>query len=77
MIGLVLSLIGILICVYCSGFFSGSEIAFTSCNEVRMRNEAEDGNRRAGRVVRMPGAGGAPDREGQRPDRKGQTDDRK
>lgn len=32
---------------------------------------------RAGRVVRMPGAGGAPDREGQRPDRKGQTDDRK
>ncbi len=53
MIGLVLSLIGILICVYCSGFFSGSEIAFTSCNEVRMRNEAEDGNRRAGRVVRI------------------------
>lgn len=32
---------------------------------------------RAGRVVRMPGAGGAPDREGQSPDRKGQTDDRK
>ena len=31
---------------------------------------------RAGRVVRMPGAGGAPDREGQSPDRKGQTDDR-
>ncbi|MBO6158963.1 MAG: HlyC/CorC family transporter [Firmicutes bacterium] len=49
--GLILTLTGILVCVYCSGFFSGSEIAFTSCNEVRMRNEADDGNRKASRVV--------------------------
>ena len=50
---LILTAVGILICVYCSGFFSGSEIAFTSCNEVRMHNEAEDGNRRAGRVLKI------------------------
>ncbi len=49
---LVLTALGILVCVYCSGFFSGSEIAFTSCNEVRMHHEAEDGNRRAGRVLK-------------------------
>ena len=50
---LVLTALGILVCVYCSGFFSGSEIAFTSCNEVRMHHEAEDGNRRAGRVLKI------------------------
>ena len=60
-----------------TGFFAGSETAFSYCNRIRIRMLAEDGNRRAGRVVRMPGAGGAPDREGQSPDRKGQTDDRK
>lgn len=32
---------------------------------------------RAGRIVRLPGAGGAPDEEAQSPDRKGQSDDRK
>ena len=51
--GLIFVLLGIALCIYCSGFFSGSEIAFTSCNEVRMHNEAEDGNRRAGRVLKI------------------------
>ncbi|MBQ7058956.1 MAG: HlyC/CorC family transporter [Firmicutes bacterium] len=51
--GLIIVFLGILACVYCSGFFSGSEIAFTSCNEVRMHNEEEDGNRRAGRVLKI------------------------
>ena len=35
------------------GFFAGSETAFSFCNEVRMRTLADDGNRRARRVVRI------------------------
>lgn len=35
------------------GFFAGCETAFSFCNEVRMRTLAEDGNRRARRLVRI------------------------
>ena len=50
---LILVGLGILLCVYLSGIFSGSEIAYNSCNEVRMENEAEDGDKRAGRVMKI------------------------
>ena len=51
--GLISAGIGIVVCVYFSGFFSSSEIALTSCSEVRMENEAEDGNPRASRVLKI------------------------
>ena len=53
MTGIILAGLGILVCVYLSGFFSASEIAYNSCNEVRMENEAEDGVRKAGLVLKI------------------------
>ena len=53
MIGLILTGLGILLCVFLSGTFSASEIAYNSCNQVRMENEAEDGNKKAGRVLNI------------------------
>ena len=37
----------ILLCIACSAFFSASEMAFSSANQVRLENAAEDGDRRA------------------------------
>ena len=45
--------IGILACVVFSALFSGSEMALSSCNEVRLENEAEHGDTRAKRVLRL------------------------
>ncbi len=42
-----LLLLGILACVLLSGFFSGSEMAFSSANRLRLENEAEGGRRGA------------------------------
>ena len=53
MVPLILTGLGILFCVFLSGTFSASEIAYTSCNEVRMENEAEGGNAKAGRVLKI------------------------
>ncbi len=47
--------IGIIICVALSGVFSAAEMAIISCNKVRMENEAEDGNKRAKRVLKLNG----------------------
>lgn len=41
------------ICLAFSAFFSSSETAFTSFNRTRMKNKAEDGNKRAARVLKM------------------------
>ena len=38
---------GIVLCVCFSAFFSASEMALSSANEVRIENEAEEGHRRA------------------------------
>ena len=53
MIGIVLTGLGILLCVWLSGTFSASEIAYNSCNEVRMENEAKDGNKKASLVLKI------------------------
>lgn len=45
--------VGIVLCIYLSGTFSASEMSYSSCNEVRMENEAEDGNKRAKRVLKI------------------------
>ena len=39
--------IAMLICLICSGFFSATETAFTSFNKIRMKNSAQDGNKKA------------------------------
>ncbi len=45
--------IGIIICVIRSGVFSAAEMAISSCNRVRMENEADDGNKNASRVMKL------------------------
>ena len=46
-------LIGALICLALSAFFSGSEMAFSSANRIRLENQAEDGSRLAALAVRI------------------------
>ena len=53
MTSLIIIAIGIILCIILSGIFSASEMAISSCNRVRMENEAEDGNKAAARVVRL------------------------
>jgi len=42
---------GIIICVFLSAFFSGTEMAFSSCNLLRLENAKEDGDKRAAIAV--------------------------
>ena len=46
-------LIGMLICLAFSAFFSSSETAFTSYNRNKMKLLAQDGNKRAARALKM------------------------
>ena len=39
---------GIILCIYLSGFFSGSEMSYSSCNTMRLENEKEEGYKKAG-----------------------------
>ena len=50
---LVLVILGILTCVLLSGFFSGSEMAYSSCNQVRLENLRDDGSDRAGVALKL------------------------
>ncbi len=47
------SIILMLILVAMSGYFSATETAFSTFNRIRMKNAAENGNKRAGMVLRM------------------------
>ena len=47
------TLIGMFICLAFSAFFSASETAFTSLNKTRVKTYADDGNKRAARVLKM------------------------
>ncbi len=44
-------IIVMIICVMLSGYFSATETAFTSLNRIRMKNMANDGNKRAKEVM--------------------------
>ena len=48
-----LILAGILLCVILSGFFSGSEMAYSSCSSLRLEHLRDDGSKRAGTAVRI------------------------
>ena len=50
---LYLVIAGIAACVLLSGFFSASEMAYSSCNTVRLEHMAEDGSRPAALAVRI------------------------
>ena len=50
---LYLVLAGIAVCVMLSAFFSGSEMAYSSCNQVRLENLRDDGSHRAGVALRL------------------------
>ena len=48
-----LVILGILALILLSGFFSSSEMAFSSCNALRMENLRDEGSKRAGVVVKI------------------------
>jgi len=52
---LALVIAGIVLCIAASAFFSGSEMALSSCNEVRLENEEKAGSKKAGRALRLIG----------------------
>ena len=44
---------GILLCIILSYFFSASEMAYSSCNQLRLENASEEGSRRAKIALRV------------------------
>ena len=49
-IGMLISLL-ILVCL--SGFFSASETAYTSLNQIRLKNKADNGDKRAAKTLAL------------------------
>ena len=41
------------VCIILSGIFSATETAFSSCNSIRLKSLAQDGNLRAQKVLDM------------------------
>ena len=50
---MIYSIIAMIILVTFSAYFSATETAFTSLNKIRMKNMANDGNRRARQVLEL------------------------
>jgi len=48
-----LVVVGIVLCICLSAFCSSSEMAYSSCNTIRLENLRDDGNKRAGVAVRI------------------------
>lgn len=50
---IVYCLVAIVFCVLCSYFFSSSEMSYSSCNKIRLKHAAEDGDKRAGLALQI------------------------
>lgn len=50
---LYLVIAGIVVCLYLSAFFSASEMAYSSCNAIRLEKARDDGSKAAGAAVRI------------------------
>lgn len=48
-----ISIIIIVVCIFCSMYFSATETAFNSISRVRLKNKAEDGNKKAKLVLKL------------------------
>ncbi|MBP3754456.1 MAG: HlyC/CorC family transporter [Lachnospiraceae bacterium] len=48
-----IQIITLIILIFLSGFFSSAETAFVSCNKARIRSLADDGDKKAARVLRI------------------------
>ncbi len=48
-----IEIVTLIILIFLSGFFSSAETAFVSCNKARIRSLADDGNKKAARVLRI------------------------
>ena len=46
-------LAGIAVCIFLSNYFSAAEMAYSSCNRMRLENAMEDGSKRAAVAVRV------------------------
>ena len=46
-------IVALVILVICSGYFSATETAFSSLNRIKIKNLADDGNKRAKLVEKM------------------------
>jgi CBS domain containing-hemolysin-like protein len=44
-------IVGIIVCVMLSAFFSASEMSYSACNKVRLEHERDNGNKKAGLAV--------------------------
>ena len=48
-----IQIVTLIILIFLSGFFSSAETAFVSCNKARIRSLADDGDKKAARVLRI------------------------
>ncbi len=48
-----LCMAGIIVCVFFSNYFSSSEMAYSSCNKLRLENARDDGSKRAGAALKI------------------------
>ncbi|MCR5619784.1 MAG: hemolysin family protein [Lachnospiraceae bacterium] len=48
-----IEIVTLIILIFLSGFFSSAETAFVSCNKARIRSLADDGDKKAARVLRI------------------------
>ena len=46
-------IIGIIVCVMLSAFFSASEMSYSACNKVRLEHERDNGNKKAGIAAKI------------------------
>ena len=51
--GQIAQLVSIIVLVFLSAFFSSSETALVTCNRIRMKNLAENGDKRAAKVLKV------------------------